>query len=37
MESFYYFFLQLNNGYWARIGFTEYRTENKIKKEIYIS
>ena len=26
------FFLQLNGGYWARIGLTQYRTENKIKK-----
>ena len=31
------FFLQLNGGYWARIGFTQYRTENKIKKRnLYI-
>ncbi len=31
------FFLQLNGGYWARIGLTQYRTENKIKKRnLYI-
>ena len=27
------FFLQLNGGYWARIGLTKYRTEDKIKTE----
>ena len=31
------FFLQLNGGYWARIGLTQYKTENKIKKRnLYI-
>ena len=31
------FFLQLNGGYWARIGLTQYRTEDKIKKRnLYI-
>ena len=31
------FFLQLNGGYWARIGLTKYRTEDKIKKRnLYI-
>ena len=31
------FFLQLNGGYWERIGLTQYRTENKIKKRnLYI-
>ena len=31
------FFLQLNGGYWARIGLTKYKTENKIKKRnLYI-
>ena len=31
------FFLQLNGGYWARIGFTQYRTESEIKKRnLYI-
>ena len=30
-------FLQLNGGYWARIGLTQYRTEDKIKKRnLYI-
>ena len=31
------FFLQLNGGYWSRIGLTKYRTEEKIKKRrLYI-
>ena len=31
------FFLQLNGGYWARVGLTQYRTEEKIKKRnLYI-
>ena len=31
------FFLQLNGGYWARIGVAQYRTEDKIKKRnLYI-
>ena len=31
------FFLQLNGGYCARIGLTQYKTENKIKKRnLYI-
>ena len=31
------FFLQLNGGYWARIGLSQYRTEDKIKKRnLYI-
>jgi len=31
------FFLQLNGGYWSRIGLTENITEERIKKEDYIS
>ena len=31
------FFLQVNGGYWARIGLTQYRIEEKIKKRnLYI-
>ena len=31
------FFLKLNGGYWARVGLTQYRTEDKIKKRnLYI-
>ena len=31
------FFLQLNGGYWARIGLAQYRVEEKIKKRnLYI-
>ena len=31
------FFLQLNGGYWSRIGVTGNINEKRIKKEIFIS